>query len=651
MFRTSRSLLFVCLAPALLAAGRPAVRDASVSQAQTALARLPLRFEANQGQFDPSVRYAARAGGYNLLLTQKGAVISLPEARRVSISLLHANPAPAIEPLDPLAARTDYFLGRRPQWHTGVASYSRVRYRSVYPSVDMVYYGNQNQLEYDFLLQPGADAGAIRLEFRGARSLTTTPEGDLVVETGGQRIVQKKPFIYQEEAGASSRREVAGRYVLLGRHTVGLRLDPYDRSRSLVIDPVLVYCSYVGGNGADRINAVKMGPGGRLYIAGQTDTQQIPYIDGAYNNNASGLTDIFLSILDTAPDGTFQPVYFSYLGGANLDIPLAMDVDANGLVYLTGTTTSTNFPMAGNSVQPTGAASTIDAFVVVLSPFLLDRNGQAVSGLYGGDALVYSSYLGGTLGNDSGNGIAVGPDGMIYVIGTTRSADFPVTDSAYQAVLWGPQDTFLCKIDRNAASLVYSTYLGGEDADDGRNILVGPNGLVYFASSTLSTEFPMAGFAYFLSNSGGADIIIGVMDMTKQGVDSLVYATYFGGSLNEEVRKIAFDGLGNLLVTGYTLSPDYPVTPDAFQPTYGGNGDAFVAVVNPSNFFGSFLVYSTYVGGAGGEVGYDVMSDSAGSIYLTGYTLSKNFPVTPDAAQNQPFCRHSRRIRRWRRAL
>jgi Beta-propeller repeat len=313
-------------------------------------------------------------------------------------------------------------------------------------------------------------------------------------------------------------------------------------------------------------------------------------------------------------------LYFTYIGGGGADIPLAMAVDSQENVYLTGTTDSTNFPMTVNAVQNTGAGSVVSAFVLELNPF-----GEA-----GAVSLVYSTFLGGTTGDTAGNGIAVDRNGLIYVIGSTKATDFPLTDSAYMAVTWGPQDAFLCKIDPNAGVLDYSTYLGGELADQGRAIALAPNGLVYFAVTTESTEFPMAGLAYNYNLTAPIGIVIGVMDMTQSGADSLVYSTYFGGSDIQEVRGIALDAAGRLLVTGYTLAKDFPVTPDAAQPKPGGSNDAFVSVVNPMAF-PNFLVYSTYLGGSQGEVAYGIAGDSAGNIYVTGYTLSPDFPTTGDA--------------------
>jgi hypothetical protein len=617
----SRLSRFALLALAIPAFGAPAgnTPDDALRQAKSVMAGLPLRFEANQGQMAPSVLYGAHANGYHVLLGVAGPSIALG-SHHVDMSLVHGNRAPKVEALDPLATRTDYLVGNRSQWHPGIRSYGRVRYSGVYPGIDVVYYGNQSQLEYDFVLAPGADPSAIRLQFRGADRLRLNADGDLVVEAAGSEMVQRRPVVYQRDSSADGRREVPTHYALLGRDTVAFRVDHYDRESELVIDPVLAYCTYLGGNGKDQVNAVKF-MNGKLYMAGQTDTSQQPPIDGAWSNNLQGLTNVTVSIVDTTQYG-YPVVYFAYVGGQNVDIPLALDVDKNGVMYVTGTTTSANFPMAGNAFQTTGAGANTAAFVMKLDP-----------SQYGGNSLVFSSFLSGTTGTDVGNGIAVGPDGMIYVIGTARSTDFPVTSNAYQQVLWGTQDAFLCQIDPNAGSLNYSTYLGGEDEDDGRAILVDSKSRVYFAVSTLSQNFPMAGAQYQGVPVGASDVIFGVMDMSLTGTDSLRYATYYGGSGNEEVRAMAFDAKGNVALTGYTLSTDLPLTRDAVQTVDGGNGDVFVAVFNPSLPYTGGLVYSTYLGGSHGEVGYGIAADPANNLYVTGYTLSKDLPVQGSVPQ------------------
>jgi hypothetical protein len=573
---------------------------------------MALRFEENRGQFGAAVRFAARSGVSDWYLTDGGPSFQLG-AQRVDLRMVHANPAPTIEPLDRMAAQTNYMIGARSQWRTGVANYERVRYHGIYPGVDIVYYGNHGQLEYDFEMQAGVSPDAIRMEFAGAETLAITPEGDLAIYAGGIHTVQKKPVILQDG------RRIAGRYTLLARNEAGLVLDGYDASRPLVIDPVLIYAAYFGTSGADFYTGMKAMPNGLVYLVGSTNKYENVGTDNAYRNTAAGLQDAFLLILDT---NTFTIKYLTYLGGANNDAATAVDVDAAGFVYVTGTTNSTDFPVVGNAVQTTGAASTMDAFVSRFDPNTV-----------GTDGLVYSTYLGGASGNESANAIAIDKNGYIYVIGTTRSSDFPVTSTAYAGVIYGLQDAFISVLDPNSTSLVYSTYMGGELADDGRAIAVGTNGLVYYAASTNSTQFPMEGPSYRNTLQGDVDIVVGVIDITKSGAPSQPYSTYFGGSDLEEVRSLALDANNRVILTGYTLSSDcangpdgcvpFPVTSDAIRRTPAGNGDVFVSIVDPSTP-ASFVKYSTYFGGSQGDVAYSVKPDGKGNLYLTGYTLSPN---------------------------
>jgi hypothetical protein len=255
-------------------------------------------------------------------------------------------------------------------------------------------------------------------------------------------------------------------------------------------------------------------------------------------------------------------------------------------------------------------------------------------GIYGSGSLLYSTYLQGTTGSDTINGLTLDALGNIYVIGTARSYDFPVTGSAFATNPYGSQDAFVAELNPNSASLLYSTYVGGQLDDVGQAIAsVGPPGQVYVAFNTQSPDFPMAGYSYQNVRLGPVDMVLGLMDLTQSGTNSLVYATYFGGSDMDEARAIAVDPKGNLIVTGYTMSSDFPVTGDSVQSVYGGNGDAFVAVVNPA--VPGFVLYSTYLGGSDGDVGYAVASDAAGYIYVTGYTLSGDFPTTTNAPQQQ----------------
>lgn len=621
MIRTRCFVLIGCAASVLLAAGDPIGPDVSAKQATAVAARLPLRFEANQGQFHPTVRYAARMSSYSLLLTANGASLAFPGSQRVSISLPGSASAPAIEPLEPQKVQTDYFIGARKNWHTGVASYSRIAYHAIYPGIDMVFYGKENQLEYDFNLQPGANPDAIRLKFDGAGAVTITPEGDLAIDTPGGRILQKKPSIYQRGAKTAAVRSISGRYTLLAGGMVGIQLDRYDHSQALTIDPIITYTTLLGGGGTETFAGMKI-RNGLVYIVGSTQTgdwaeisTDIPY---------TGLVDAFVAIIDTTTPGGYTLKYFTYLGGTNNDTPLAMDVDQTGFIYLTGYTASSDFPTTGNAIQTAGAATNYSVFVSKLDPH------QAGTG----NSLVFSTYLSGTLGNDQGEGISVGPNGIAYVIGTTKSADFPITPNAYAASLYGPSDCFLAQIDTVNGVLLYSTFFGSELDDDGRAVVLAPNGLVYYAGTTLGTQFPVAGPAFSQFPEGNYDIVIGAFDLTKSGVASLVYGTYFGGSQIDEVKGIALDAQGHLIITGYTLSPDFPITTlTAMQPQNHGNADAFVSLLDPTQPGYGFVLYSTFLGGSDGEVGYGVTADNAGHLYVTGYTMSGDYPVTGNAPQ------------------
>lgn len=617
MFRSSSlfAALAACSAAPLLQAAAP---DGALARAKATLSQLPLRFEANRGQFDPAVRFAARSGAYDLLFTSNGATLR-SQAAKLQISLPGSNAQPAVTGLEPLRARTNYMIGARANWHTDVANYGRLEYSQVYPGIDLIYYGAQNSLEYDFVLAPGADPELIRMRFQGAGKLRVTPEGDLVYESPEGALVEHKPLVFQNDP--TGRHEIAGRYVLVTPDTVALKVGRYDRTRRLTIDPILSYATYLGGSEDDQISAVQLGPNGKIYVCGSTQTQDVSAINGAYDNNNTGLTDIFLAIIDPSQQGNGQLVYFTYLGGSNVDIPLALAVDPKGVAYMTGTTTSTDFPIAGNSVQTVGPVTVVQAFVAAIDP-----------SQYGQVSLIYSTFLGGQTGNNSGNAIALDKSGNIYVVGTTASSDFPVTDSAYAGVLYGPTDAYLAELSIYSSSIVYSSYLGGENDDDGRGVAILPNGQVYVGISTDSNSFPLAGFSYNPNSSGGYDVAIALFDVTQSGTASLVYSTYLGGGGNDMLRGVTLDPQNNLVLTGYTLSRNFPVTSDAAQYTYGGAGDAFVAIVNATTP-NTFLKYSTFLGGSDADVSYAVATDSSGNIYLTGYTLSSDFPITSNAPQ------------------
>jgi hypothetical protein len=610
------------LAPAVLALALGSPLQAAA--ASGLLERLPMRFEANQGQVNREVRYYSRGPNYTLFLTSQEAVLSLAggtSTEVLRISLPKGNAQPQIEGIDPLASRTDYFLGnRKAAWRTNVRQYQRVRYREVYPGVDLIFYGNGRQLEYDFVVRPGVDPRRIRMKFTGARKISLDETGALVLRMGEAELRQHKPLAYQ-----GSHREVAARYVLLGRGEVGFSVGKYDPHQALVIDPVLSYSTLLGGSSLEVGTAVATDPAGYIWVAGYTWSQDFPIAGAAYRDYSGGSQDIFLAKFHPAFSGTDSLRYSAYLGGSGDDEVRAMCLGAGGALYLVGTTTSTDFPTAGNAHQTSNAGGT-DAFVVQLYPDIPF-----------GDALVFATYLGGT-DTDVANALAVDAAGKIYVTGYTTSADnFPLSSVPLQGGSRGGWEAFVSIVDPSlpaADSLWYSTFLGGSSTDVATAVVADGAGNVYIAGYTLSIDFPVTDRPYSDSLIGGGDIFFTKLDLSLPGLEALAYSTFLGGSGLDVPLSMVRDASGGFWLAGYTLSPDFPVTDAAPQPRYAGLADAFVVRFDPALPRTQALTYSTYLGGTGTDVAYGVALNGSGKVYLAGYTTSSDFPVTSGAVQS-----------------
>jgi hypothetical protein len=617
-----------------------AVADARVSESY---GKLPLQFEANRGQTDKDVHFLSRGAGYSFYLTADEAVLVLAkpsaDAKRDSrstrarpgakaqeksvalrMSLLGAARKPLVSGLDELPGKANYFIGKdRSKWRTNVPTYARVHYREVYPGIDLVYYGNQRQLEYDFVVAPGADPRKIVLGFKGADKLDIDAQGDLVLHAAGEDIRQHKPIIYQEIGGV--RHEIAGGYVRKGANRVGFQVAAYDTRQPLVIDPVVLsYSTYLGGNGGDLGAAIAVDAGGNAYVTGNTTSTDFPTTAGAFQVSFGGGIngDAFVTKLNST--GTAL-VYSTYLGGIDYDYGSGIAVDTEGNAYVTGYTRSNNFPITAGAFQTMFAdpAGSGNVFVTKINPT--------------GTALVYSTYLGGSadeLSGGAGNGIALDSSGSAYVTGSTRSADFPTTAGAFQSVHSGAFDNpFVTKLDPTGSTLIYSTFLG---EGTGHGIAVDSNGSAY-VTGNVQGPFPTTSGAVQRTSGG---VFVTKLDPTGT---TLIYSTLLGGG-REGGEAIAVDAEGNAYVTGYTYSANFPTTPGAFQPIFGDafdppnrfgpDPDAFVTKLNPA---GSALVYSTYLGGSGTEFGRGIAVDASGNAYVTGSTDSVNFPTTPGAFQ------------------
>ena len=652
--------------------------------------KLQLSFEANQGQSDPQVKFLSRGNGYSLFLTDSSAVLaltkqeasnakpgravgkgpqasSLPQARKtdvVRMSLAGASPGIHVAGVDQLPGRANYFIGNDPaKWHSGVPTYSKVQYTGVYPGVNLIYYGNQRQLEYDFVVAPAADSKSIRLRFAGVEKLKLTADGGLAILAKSGEIAFHKPVIYQLKDG--QREPVEGRFLLLARHEVGFTVGLYDHTKPLVIDPVLVYSTYLGGSGGDLGTAIAVDGSGDSYVTGETLSTNFPVTSGAYKTVNHGSAAYAAFVTKFNPTGSAL-LYSTYLGDGAGAAPgtnhiatgasgLGIAVDSAGDAYVTGSagsyfpTTTGAFQTKNNAAaynMGTYTVTTGNAFVTKLNPT--------------GSALVYSTYLGGSASyviGDFANAIAVDSSGDAYVTGLAVSTNFPVTLGAFQTANHTTFDNtgFVTELNATGSALLYSTYLGGSNDDQGYGIAVDSSGDAYVTGVAYSTDFPVTPGAFQTTNKsvGGSNAFVSKINPTGS---SLVYSTYLGGSSGLDIpfhginaldgtnasdigTAIAVDGSGSAYVTGFSTSTDFPITSGAFQATNksAGGSNAFVSKINPT---GSGLGYSTYLGGSSGvsvdgygDEGSGIAIDDSGEAYVTGQVYSTDFPVTSGAYQ------------------
>ncbi len=665
-----RLVAAVCAVMTPACASLPArpVADAARPQTVASYGNLPMSFAVNQGQTDAQVAFLSRGPGYALFLTPAEAVLSLrapslraaiaaqpgasspradPNARAVAVvrmRLVGADTGAQLTGIERLPGTSNYFIGGDPaRWQRNVANYAKVKYAGVYPGIDLVYYGNQRELEYDLVLAPGADPARIALAFEGVEHLSLDAHGNLLLQTSHGDLAQHKPVIYQDIDG--KRRHVEGGYLLGANNRVGFAIASYDTAQPLVIDPVLSYSSYLGGSGNDIGHAIAVDGAGNAYVTGETLSTNFPGASGSpiqpTKLGAANSPDVFVTKLNAAGNAL---VYSTYLGGSAADVAYAIAVDGAGNAYITGQTDS-GTPTPGSLPYPTtaGALQTLyklggDAFVTKLNA--------------AGSALVYSTFLGGG-GTERGYGIAVDGFGTAYITGHTNSDNvssgptggFP-TAGPLQANNGGPgnYDAFVSKLNFAGSGLLYSTYLGGTGSEFsiyGGDIAVDSDGNAYVGGSTGSANFPGTTGAPGLGTYGGgvSDAFIAKLNAGGSG---LFYSTYLGGTAYDAVHGVAVNAGGEVFVTGYTDSTNFPVaapircvTPPGGSPicaqlsplqaSKGTGEDAFVSRLNGN---GNVLIYSTYLGGNGGERAYDIAVDSASDAYVAGWTASSNFPIS-----------------------
>ena len=608
---------------------------------------LPISFEANQGQVSGQVKFLSRGSGYTLFLTEQSAVLALSGNSSASdagapqhepanaysdvvrMRLVGANPAARVSGVEEQPGKTNYIVGNDPtQWRTNVANYSRVKYESVYPGVDLVYYGNQRQLEYDFVVAPGADPAPISLDLQtdsaqgNSRSLHVATNGDLVVAAAGREVRFSKPLIYQP-VDADARHTIDGRWVITDKTRVGFEVASYDTSKPLIIDPALNYSTYLGGSLFNPIYSVAVDSSGNAYVTGGVTSTDFPVTAGALQPKYGGDHDAFVTKLNAS--GTAL-VYSTYLGGSGIDHGSGIAVDASGSAYVAGTTSSKNFPVT------TGAFQTVCHGCNGTSPdgFITKLNAA-------GSGLVYSTFLGGS-GYEHFAAITIDNSGDAYVTGFSCSTDYPTTPGAFQTALKGACTSFggnvvVSELNASGSALVLSTYLGGTGTDAANSVEVDQSGNVFVAGYSTSTDFPTTSGAFQTTNAGKNDVI--VAGLNSSGT-ALVYSTYVGGSGDDQAWGLKLDSSGNAYVVGQTMSANFPVTAGAFQTVCGSctattpQTDGFVVKLNPS---GSALAYSTFLGGSSEDVTFAISLGPTGDAYVAGETQSKDFKTTPAAFQ------------------
>jgi Beta-propeller repeat len=595
----------------LLCLAASGVLTAAQPDAAKILAGAPLRFEpapsANSGS-----RFVARGARFHFEFRPDEAALRAG-SRDIRLHFDGANSQAKISGTELQHSTTNQYIGNDPsKWRRGIPNYGRLQVPELYPGIDLAYYSNGGQLEYDLTVKSGADPRRIRFSLQG-EDASLNQRGDLDSE-----LIQKRPVAYQIAADGS-RRVVDSRYRKNADGSYGFALGSYDHTRDVVIDPTLIVAQYFAGSYQDVAMAIGHDANGLIYVGGQTSSFDIALSGTPYQSAEAGGIDIFFAVINPALGPSSQVIYATYLGGTTDDDFGGMTVTPAGDVYITGQTESADFPMV-NAPQTAlaGSVGDFDAFVVWFSP---------------AQALNYSTYFGGSL-NDGGQGVAVDSSGKIWIVGDTQSTDLPMT-TGFQDSLIGAQNMFVAGFNPSltgSATEVYSIYIGGTLWDEAFGIAVASDGTLWIAGGTYSSDIWILGDpAVFQGKYGGdGDGYIAHINPTL-GAKALLYATFLGGNGIDECTSLALDPNGNVIVSGYTLSTNFPVSGNAFQKTYGGNTDAFVTVLKPTGL--SQLVYSTYFGGSGPDSAFDVKEDSNGILYVSGYTESAGLPATTNALQ------------------
>ena len=657
------------------------------------LAQVPLSFEVNEGQAGPDVKFVSRGPNHSVLLTTDYALMRLGDPKsQAAVRMKLGDGHAKIEPADPQPGAVNYLLGNDPsKWHIDVPHYARVRYRDAYPGVDLVLYGNQQQLEYDLVVSPTVDPRNIAMTFDGATRMQINERGDVVLETANGTIEQARPVAYQEIDG--HRTTVDATYALKGDDTVGFDVGPYDTARPLVIDPTVLFFMTLGGGGSDEVKGMALDSAGNVYLAGKTTATNLPttsafqassgggvdgfvmklgpggspviystYIGGTGDDEVAAIAiagragnacitgsttstnfpifpsflpiqrsngggvDAFFAQLNAAGNGL---VFSSYLGGAGEDRATAVVVDADNAMFVAGYTASNNFPTQ-SAFQPKFGGGAFDGFLAQVHP--------------SGDLLEYSTYFGGA-GTDQIFGMAIRPEGGFPMItGGTDSPNFPITPGAFQPALAGGSDAFITLFGVNGAPML-STFVGGQGNDTGFGAAVGPNGLIGVIGETASTNFPVknapqaaTNFPVQVAPQAGGKVDAWVLLAANQSPTIAAWAAILGGSENDSGRSIAIDKNGYVGVGGFTNSPDFPVANSVQALSPDAASDGFFGMYDPVQR----QIFMSKYGGNGLDAAAVFLFGDPDDIYIGGPTLTIGGAI-------KGFFAHFREPRPWPR--
>ena len=598
-------------------------------QANNSFKGLPFVFVPNAGQVNPKVCFYTSVAGLGIFLTKEEIMLSFIQrasdealqnisptdltstkfqGMAIALRPLSANRNVKIESMNQGSGKVNYLNGNDPvKWYTNLPVYGKIAYKELWEGIDLTLYEENGQLKYEFIVHPGARHEDIRLSYEGMNDAYIDDNGNLVVDTSLGKIIDKRPVSYQMIHG---RRVTVDSGFILGKlpdgkYVHGFKIgSEYDSNYPLVIDPGIYYSTFLGGSDRDFGRGIAVDNRGSAYVTGYTWSSDFPKTTGT---SFSGFLDAFVTKL--SPDGS-KLVYSTFLGGSDTAFGNGIAVDASGSAYVTGSTSSSDFPTTPGAFD-TLFNGVSDAFVTKLSP--------------NGNKLVYSTFLGGSA-SDSGNGIAIDASGNAYVTGSTSSLDFPTAKAFDASYNGGFSDAFVTKLSPDGSRLVYSTFLGGSDNDSGNGIAVGASGNAYVTGQTRSSDFPTTPGAFDTSFNSLFDAFV-----TKLSPDGRVleYSTFLGGEFGSDFgQAIYVDASGSAYVTGSTLSEDFPTTPGAFSTLLNGISDAFITKLSPD---GRLLVYSTFLGGSNRDFGNGIAVDTSGRAYITGGTDSSDFPTTPGA--------------------